>query len=409
MEGAVAPDGAPHRPAADPGRAPLFAAGLVTALVGFSTSFAVVLAGLRAVGADPHQAVSGLLACCLAVGAVAIWLGIRYRTPIGIAWSTPGAALLAGAGRQHGGYAAAVGAFAVAGVLLVVTALWPRMNRWIARIPAPLASALLASVLLPLCFAPVHAAVGYPALALPPIAAWAVLFRHSRRWAAPGALAIALVCIAIERRQHIHLTGTDLVPHLAFTVPAFAPGALIGIALPLYVVTMAAQNLPGQQVLRGLGYQVDPRPVILTTGGVTALGSGLGVFAVCFAAISAALGAGPEAHPDPRRRWLASVFAGALYVVLGLFAGVATALLTAAPSVVIEAVAGLALLGTLGSALATAFAEPAYREAAAVTLAVGASGITLLSIASPFWGLLAGLALHLLAMRRGKESGAPGR
>ena len=387
---------------ADRGLAQPLIAGLVTALVGFSASFALVNVGLRSVGADQGQAVSALFASCLAVGGLAIWYGVRKRQPISIAWSTPGAALLVAAGRQHGGYAAAVGAFAVAGAMVVLTGMSARLIEWIGRIPGALTSALLAGVLLPLCLAPVRAAVQLPGLALGPIVVWVLLSRFARRWAAPAALGVALVEVAIRHTGRLGGSGIGLLPRFSFTVPALSLGALVGIALPLYVITMAAQNLPGQAVLRGFGYDTELRPALLSTGAATAVGAPLGVFAVCLAAISAALSAGPDAHPDPRRRWIASVTAGGVYIVLGLSAALATSLLAVAPPLLIEAVAGLALMTTFGSALASAVAGPDHREAAAITFAVSASGVSVLSIGAPFWGLICGLAV-LVVQRVGRS------
>jgi benzoate membrane transport protein len=386
-------------------------AGLVAALVGFSASFALVVVGLRSVGADPREAVSALLALCLAVGGLNIWFSVRTRRPISIAWSTPGAALLVTAGRQHGGYPAAIGAFVVAGVLIMLTGLSGRLVAWIGRIPGPITSALLAGVLLPLCLSPVQAAVRLPGLALAPIAVWALLFRFARRWAAPGALAVALIDVALDHTGRLGGSGTGLLPQFALTVPRFDLGALVGIALPLYVITMVAQNLAGQAVLRGFGYRVGLRPALLGTGAVTAVGAPLGVFAVCLAAISAALAAGPEAHPDPRRRWLATFGAGVTYLGLGAFAALTAALLAVAPPLLIEAVAGLALIGTFGSALAAAVGDPDHREAAVITFAVSASGITVLSIGAPFWGLVCGLAFEAVqrAGKRAQTDQVPGQ
>jgi len=377
-------------------------AGLVTALVGFSASFALVVVGLRSVGADPREAVSALLALCLAVGGLNIWYSVRTRQPISVAWSTPGAALLVTAGRQHGGYPAAVGAFVVAGALVVLTGLSSRLVGWLGRIPGPITSALLAGVLLPLCLAPAQAAVRLPGLALAPIAVWVLLFRFARRWAAPGALAVALLDVAVHHTGRLGGSSTSLLPHLSLTAPEFNVGALVGIALPLYVITMVAQNLAGQAVLRGFGYRIGLRPALLGTGAMTAVCAPLGVFAVCLAAISAALAAGPEAHPDPRRRWTATFGAGVTYLVLGLFAALAAALLSVTPPLLVEAVAGLALTSTFGSALAAAVSSPDHREAAVITFAVSASGIAAFSIGAPFWGLACGLAFHV-TQRAGKR------
>jgi benzoate membrane transport protein len=372
-------------------------AGLVTAVVGFTSSFVLVLTGLRAVGADPRQAVSGLLMLCVAMGGLAVVLGLRHRQPLSFAWSTPGAALLVSAGHQHG-YRFAVGAFLVAGLLVTVTGLWSRLRALVSSIPVPLATALLAGVLLPLCLAPVHAAVQLPTLALPVVAAWALLTRFARRWATPGAL---LVTVLVLLLRHPAASGPSvgLLPTVVLTAPAFSAGALAGIAVPLYVITMAAQNVPGFAVLTHFGYRPPTRTILLGTGLTTAVGSVLGVYMVNLAAITAALSAGPDAHPDRGRRWIASVTAGAVYILFGLTAGLSAALLTAAPPLLVEAVAGLALLGTLGSALASALTAEAGREAAVITFVVTASGMTAFGIGAPFWGLLAGLAAHALFQR----------
>ncbi|QMU78779.1 benzoate/H(+) symporter BenE family transporter [Streptacidiphilus sp. PB12-B1b] len=374
------------------------AAGLVTAVVGFSSSFVLVLSGLRAVGADPRQAVSGLLLLCLAMGGLAIWFGLRHRQPVSIAWSTPGAALLVNAGHQHGGYRYAIGAFLISGLLITLTGLWQRLGRWVAAIPAPLATALLSGVLLPLCLAPVRAADQLPALALPSIAAWAVLTRSARRWATPGALLTAFCALLLH--HSLHLGHADsLLPAPTWTAPAFSVGAVVSIALPLYVITMASQNIPGVAVLTHFGYRPRTRPILLGTGLATTAGSFGGLYMVNLAAITAALSAGPDAHPDRGRRWIASVTAGTVYLVLGLAAGLSAALLTAAPPLLVEATAGLALLGTLGSALVAALADERSREAAVITIAVCASGVSAFGIGSPVWALLAGLAAYGLLRR----------
>ena len=401
-EAATAPVPEPSSEAATaPGDAPLsqpLMAGLVTAIVGFVSSFVLVLTGLRAVGADSHQAVSGLLLLCLSMGGLAIWLGLRHRQPISIAWSTPGAALLISAGHQAGGYRYAVGAFLVSGLLITLTGLWTRLRQWVSAIPAPLSTALLAGVLLPLCLAPVRAADQLPALTLPAIAVWALLTRFARRWAVPGALVAAVLMLVLQRSVPLG-PANDLLPTLSFTAPAFSLGAIIGIAVPLYVITMASQNIPGMAVLSHFGYRPPMRSVLVGTGLATTAGAVGGAYMVNLAAITAALSAGPDAHPDRSRRWIASATAGAVYILFGLTAGLSAALLTAAPPLLVEAIAGLALLGTLGSALSATLAHPEGREAAIITFVISASGITAFGISSPFWGLLVGLGAYRLLPR----------
>lgn len=374
-------------------------AGIVTATVGFASSFAVVLAGLRAVGASERQAASGLLALCLVMGVATVGFGLWLRMPVSIAWSTPGAALLVSTGPVVGGFPAAVGAFLVTGALIGLAGLFPWLGRWIAAIPTPVASAMLAGVLLDLCLAPVRAAVQVPVLAVPVILTWAVLTRFARAWAVPSALAVAAVAIALTGPE-VSGSGLPLRPALAVTPPEFTVSAVVSIALPLFLVTMASQNVPGMAVLAGYGFHPPLRPLLAGTGLATALAAPLGGHAVNLAAITAALVAGPDAGPDPARRWIASVTAGLGIIALGLTAGLATALVLLSPPVLIEAVAGLALLGALGGALAAAVADPGRRDSAIVTFVVTASGVTMLGVGAAFWGLVAGGLMLLLGRRR---------
>jgi benzoate membrane transport protein len=372
-------------------------AGVVTALVGFSSAFAVVLTGLRAAGADERQAASGLLMLCLTCGLVALVLGLRHRIPISIAWSTPGAALLISTGTPPGGFPAAVGAFLVCGVLVVVAGLVPAVGRLIALIPVPIASAMLAGVLVELCLAPVRALAEVPLLAAPVIAVWAIVGRFARTWAVPAALVVAAVAIGLTGPG---LGDVPLAPALVWTTPTFDLATIVGVGMPLFLVTMASQNVPGAAVLAQYGYTAPMRPILTSTGLATLVSAPFGGHAVNLAAISAALAAGPDAHPDPRRRFIASVTAGVGLATLGLGAGLAAALLVLSPPVLIEAVAGLALLGALAGALSSAVSEPERREAAAVTFVVTAAGLGFLGIGAAFWGLLAGVGVGLLHRRR---------
>jgi benzoate membrane transport protein len=376
-------------------------AGFIASFVGFASSFTIVLAGLRGVGATRDQAASGLFALCVVMAVLAVVLSLRTRMPISIAWSTPGGALLAATGPVDGGFAAAVGAFLVCGVLIALSGAWGALGRLIGRIPVPLASAMLAGVVLDLCLAPVRAAVDLPALAAPVIVTWVVLSRFARLWAVPAALVVAVAAVLIDRP--VHLRG-ELLPHPVLIEPALTAGALVSIALPLFIVTMASQNVPGMGVLASFGYRPRLGPLLVGTGAGTVIGAPFGAHAVNLAAITAALAAGPDAHPDPERRWLAPVGQGIAYLLLAAGASVATAFVVAAPELLIEAVAGLALMGTLGLALQGAVSDPRYIEAATITFVVGASGITALHIGASFWGLVAGLLL--VALRGG--AAAPG-
>lgn len=379
-------------------------AGVVTALVGFTSSFVVVLTGLRAVGASPAQAESGLVVLCLLQGVAMIALARRHRIPIALAWSTPGAAVLASTGPVDGGWPAAVGAFVVVGVLIVLTGLITALGDLVAAIPVPLARAMLAGVLLPLCLAPVTALADSPGFVAPVVLTWLVMHRVSRRWAVPASLGVALAIIAVDAGGR--LQAGDVLPSLTLTTPSWTPAALVSIALPLYVVTMASQNVPGVAIMRAFDYRLPWRESMGVTGVATMLGAPFGGHAVNLAAITAALGAGPTAGPDRDRRWLSSITAGSLYLVLAGAAGLLTALVAAAPDGVVQAAAGLALLGTLASALGESLADPSEREAAAVTLLVAASGVTVAGIGAAFWALVAGLVVRAVVRERVSSSAA---
>ena len=292
------------------------------------------------------------------------------------------------------------------GVLIVLAGLWGTLGRWVAAIPVALASAMLAGVLLSVCLAPVRGAAELPLEIGPVILVWALLMRFARPWAVPGALAVAGVVIALDPLETAG--ATRLLPPLTLTAPTFDAGALVGLGLPLFVVTMASQNIPGMGVLASFGYRAPLRPALVATGAATVAGAPFGAHGINLAAITAALAAGPDAHPDPQRRWIASASFGAAYLVLGVAAGAATTLVAIAPPLLIETVAGLALFGALGGALAAAAADAEQREAAIVTFVVSASAITAAGISAPFWGLVAGLA-YLGLQRAGSaaRAGAP--
>ncbi len=383
-------------------------AGVVCALVGFTSSFAVVLGGLRAMGADAIQAASGLLAVTLTMGAASALLARRYRMPITVAWSTPGAALLTTTGAVAGGWPAAVGAFLVCGVLLLLTGLWPGLADLIRRIPTPIAQAMLAGVLLPLCIAPVTAVAAHPAAVTPVLLTWVALLRLRPRWAVPAAFLMALsVIVGTLVHDHTLPTGAALLPTLTWTTPDFTLGALTGVALPLYIVTMASQNIPGVAVMATFGYTVPWRPALGVTGIGSLIGAPFGGHAINLAAISAALAAGPDAGPDKDRRWTAGVSTGITYLVLGGFSAALTAAVVAAPHGVVQAVAGVALVGAFAAACTGAMGDETNRVPAAVTFVVAASGVSLAGIGSAFWALSVGLLVAaVLRPRRRAESAA---
>lgn len=378
-------------------------AGLTAALVGFASSFAVVLAGLRALGATPAQAASGLVALCLTQALGMLYLAHRHRMPITLAWSTPGAALLATTGAVAGGWPAAVGAFLLVGLLVLLTATWPFLGTLVAAIPRPIAQAMLAGVLFSLCLAPVRALVEDPLWTAPLVVTWLVLLCLAPAWSAPAVLALA-IALAATSVEWAGVTLADLAPRLELVAPELTTGAVLGVALPLYLVTMAAQNVPGAAVIGAFGYAVPWRPSLVVTGLGTVAGATAGGHAINLAAITAALAAAPDAHPDPAQRWRATVAAGWTYLVLAAVAGTLALVISAARPGIVEAVAGLALLGTLGSALAAATEDRQARLPAAVTFVVAASGTTLFGIGAAFWALVAGLAAWAVVARQDRAA-----
>ena len=372
-----------------------YVAGLVTAVVGFTSAFAVVLTGLQKMGASPVQAASGLAALCLTMGIATILLAVRYRIPITIAWSTPGAALLAASPAPAGGWPTAIGAFVVTGALVVATAAIPALGDLIAKIPTSIAQAMLAGVLVPLCLKPVLATAATPGLMWPILLAWLVVLALAPRWATPAAIAAALL-VTLLNLGH----APDISIGFTLVAPHFDVQAVLGIAIPLWLVTMASQNVPGVAVLKTFGYETPWRPTLLTTGIGTIVGAFAGGHAICMAAISAALAAGHDAGPDTTRRWRAALTTGVLYVGLAAGAGVVAAIVLAAPGGLLPAAAGLALVGTLAGSLQGALDDAKGRLPAAVTFLVAASGITVLGIGGAFWALLVGVLLRLLLVRR---------
>jgi benzoate membrane transport protein len=377
-------------------------AGLLTAFIGFASSFAVIIKGLTAVGATNAQAASGLAALSIAMGLAGIGLSIARRMPISSAWSTPGAALLAATGASAGGFPEAVGAFLVVGVLIVVAGLVKPFGRLVSAIPGPLANAMLAGVLFGLCLAPIRALIEAPLAAAPIVLAWLVVSRWSRIYATPIAAVVAALVIAFMGSAQWGNVG--LVTQPVLVLPAFSLGAIFSIAAPLFIVTMASQNVPGLAVLSAYEFQPKPGPLIAVTGAFTVVAAPFGGHAVNLSAITAALCASPDASPDPGKRWIASTTAGVIYILFGLFAGAVIAFAAGAP-ILIEGVAGLALLGPFGSAMHNALADTHEREAALITFLVSASGVSIFGVGGAFWGLLAG-GLVLAWTRAGRPNQA---
>ncbi len=363
--------------------------GLVVAIVGFFSSFPIVLQGLGAMSASPTQAASGLMSAAIAMGLAAIILSLRYKMPISVAWSTPGAALLAVSAAPVGGYSTAIGAFLCAGALTVVAGLWKPLGRLAAAIPTTLAQAMLAGVLLPLCLVPFKAAVEIPWQALPVILTWFIAGRFNRLFAVPAAVVAAAIVVVLNAPD-VQLMPDRLIAAPVWTTPTFSVAAAIGIGVPLFIVTMATQNIPGVAVMRSFGFSPAPGKLFSAVGGASLLSAPFGAPATCLAAITAAMCSNEDSHPDKALRYWSAIMGGVFYCLFGVFAVAITSFAAHADPLLMGTLAGVALIGVLANAVHAALDVPAEREAAILTLAITASGITVIGLGAAVWGLAAG-------------------
>lgn len=380
-------------------RISLVSAALVAALVGYGSTIALVLAAAAAVGATPGQTASWVLAICLAKALGSAVMSTWARVPVVLAWSTPGAALIAASTGVS--MAQAVGAFVLAAGLIALTAALRPLGRAVAAIPDGIAAAMLAGVLLPFCLKGALAAQVAPTLILPMV----VVFVLVRLWNPAVAVLAALaggVALAFG-------TGTALWPAVPLPMPApvfiwpeFVPQVLIGLGVPLYLVTMASQNLPGFAVMRAAGFQPPVNRALAVSGGISALAALFGAHTVNMAAITAAICMGDDVHPEAQQRWKVGLAYAVVWLGLGLFSPAILAILGALPPEVMAGLVALALLSPLMGALGAAFGRGDTRFAATVTLAITGSGVIAFGIGAAFWGLVTGLAIHSMdiAVRR---------
>ena len=372
--------------------------GFVAAIVGFFSSFPIVLQGLTSVGASASQAASGLLFAALAMGIAGIFLSLWKREPISVAWSTPGVALLAITPATQGGFNEAVFGFLVAGVLTVLAGLWRPLGRLITMIPGAIAQAMLAGVLISLCLVPFQALAETPLTAAPIVLTWFLVGLVNRLYAVPAAVVMALVIVGWSNGFDIPLGETLLTqPEVTWPTPGIA--GVLSIGIPLFIVTMATQNIPGIAVLRSYGYTPPPGPLLTTVGVASILSAVFGAAATCLAAITAAICADDDSHPDRALRYCSAISCGVFYCLFGLFAAVITAVAAAAPPLVLGTLAGVALIGVFTKSAATALADDPHREAAGVTFLVTASGMALFGLSAAVWGLVLGVVVHSVKTR----------
>lgn len=374
-------------------RASLISSALVAALVGYGSTIALVLSAAAAVGASPTQTASWVFAICLAKAAGSALLSTLARVPVVLAWSTPGAALIAATTGIS--MAEAVGAFVLAGLLVALTGLIRPLGRVVAMIPDGIAAGMLAGVLLPFCLKGAAAAQALPAIVFPMVAVFVLVRLKNPALAVLAALATGLVLAFALGTATLPALSLP-VPVLEFIAPTFRADVLLGLGLPLYLVTMASQNLPGFATLRAAGYEPPVRPALMVTGGISALAGLFGAHTVSMAAITAAICLGDDTHPDRSQRWKVGLVYGAIWVGLGLLGPLILTILGVLPPALMTALVALALLGPLTGALTGAYLPAETRFAATVTLTVTASGVGAFGIGAAFWGLVAGLAIVVL-------------
>lgn len=375
-------------------------AGLIAVLVGLTSSIAIVFQAAQALGATTDEATSWMWSLGVAMAVTSIGLSWFYRQPVLTAWSTPGAALIAA---THGvSLPAATGAFVVSAALITIAGATGLFERLMGRVPLAIAAALLAGVLTRFGIDAARAAADDAWLVGAMALGYIVGRRHWPRYAIPGVLAIGVAIAAMTGR--VALSGVHWAwARPVWVTPTFDAPTALGLGIPLFFVTMVSQNLPGVAAQRAAGVSVPLSPTITATGLTSLVLAPFGAFAVNLAAITAAICMGPEAHPEPGRRYVAPIFAGLFYLAVGLAGGAVVGLIGAFPHALIVAVAGLALLGTIATALAQAFAVEAHRDAAAITFLVTLSGLTIGGIGAAFWGVVAGsvaLVVRHVAARR---------
>ena len=369
-------------------------AGFVAMMTGYTSSMILMFQAGQAAHLSSAQISSWIWALSIGMAVTTIGLSLRYRAPIVIAWSTPGAALLI-TSLSKVPYAEAIGAYSGCALLVTAVGLTGWFDKLMRRIPAGIAAALLAGSLFEIGIEIFHAAEHQTVLVLVMFTAYLLLKRWSPRYAIVSTLIVGTLTsheMGLLDFSHFHVA----LAHPVFTMPAFSVAATIGIALPLFIVAMASQNMPGLAVLRGDGYQTPSAPLISSTGMVSLLLAPFGAHGINLAAITAAICTGPHAHENHEKRYTAAVWCGIFYLIAGIFGATIAALFASFPEALVVSVAALALLGAIMNGLTQAMSDSRQREPALITFMVTASGLTLLSIGSAFWGLAAGMLTYFI-------------
>lgn len=387
------------RPLADTSTSAVVA-GFIAMLTGYTSSLVLMFQAGQAAGLSNGQISSWIWALSIGMAVTSIGLSLRYRAPIMIAWSTPGAALLI-TSLPGVPYGEAIGAYIFASGLIALIGLTGSFDRLMRRIPGSIAAALLAGVLFKIGLEICVAAEQQPVLVLGMLLAYLFGKRLLPRYAVLAALLVGSLLAGLFGLLNFEHFQLQLASP-QWTTPSFSLAAAISIGIPLFIVAMASQNLPGMAVLRANGYEVPASPLLTTSALSSMLLAPFGSHGIHLAAISAAICAGPEAHEDPKKRYTAAIWCGLFYGIAGIFGATLAALFAALPKALILAIAALALFASIIGGLTQAMSEAKEREAALITFLVTASGMTLFSVGSAFWGIVAGL-LTLAILNWGKQ------
>ncbi|AVK96960.1 benzoate/H(+) symporter BenE family transporter [Lysinibacillus sphaericus] len=369
-------------------------AAFISVLVNYGGTFILVFQAAKVAGLSPEMTASWIWSISIGVGVTGIWLSYRYREPIITAWSTPGVAFLVSA-LAVTSYPEAIGAYIISAVAFVVLGLSGMFERFVQLIPPGIASGLLAGILLQFGISAFGGAKVDPLLVIVLFTAYILLRRFTSRYAIVGILVIGLIYLISMGK--VDFSNVELaIASPVFVVPAFSLHALLGVALPLFIITLTGQYMPGMLVLRNDGFKTSANPILIVTGLGSLLTAPFGSHAFNIAAITAAICTGKDAHEDSTKRYIAGIVCGIFYIIVGIFGVTLAALFLILPATFIATLAGLALLGTIGSSLANALTNPNGREIALITFLATAANVTLLGVGGAFWGLVAGLAAHLL-------------
>jgi len=350
-------------------------------------------------GASNSQITTALAVMLVGYGVMSIALSVWLKMPISVVWSTPGAAFLAASAGLGLKFELAVGAFMVASFLVLITGLWPALGSLVRKIPPQISAAMLAGVIFPFVVATVHSAIDFPALIMPVVVVWFIVNRFLPLWASPIAIGLGFVLIGSSPEASDAQFGS-FWPDLAMVIPQFELATIIAIGIPLYLITMASQNLPGLAIMSSLGYRVPAGKVFVATGTASVFTSFFGGFGLNLAAITAALNADENSAKDPARRWMASSWGGVVYILFALFAAPFAAFVLAVPRELLLSLAGIALINTFASAIRGAVSDDSTRLAGVVTFVIGAAGVTILGIGGAFWALLTGVIVWLVGKKK---------